>query len=149
MWDASSRGCDLPPHYSCIWHCSELPVAGSLCLVLAWEHNRHRLLVATVQRPTGFLHCRLEPSGKSHVFALHGQECRKSNAHPKCTMERNTPGWPKGMLYMLDIIDILRQGGQEWPVRLQAFRHTCSCCSRWQEQGARPLAADCQTAGCI
>eukprot|EP00891_Asterochloris_glomerata_P003290 jgi/Astpho2/3290/Aster-04645 len=30
-------------------------------------------------------------------------------------MERNTPGWPKGMLYMLDIIDILRQGGQEWP----------------------------------
>ena len=95
-----------------------------------------------MQRPTDLLHCRLEPSGKSHVFALHGQECRKSNAHPKCTMERDTPGWPKGMLYMLDIIEILRQGEQDWPVRLQAFTLECSCCLIGQEQDVRPLTAD-------
>ena len=96
------------------------------CLGLGaqWVHAAR----CSVQRHTDLLHCRLEPSGKSHVFALHGQECRKSNAHPKCTMERNTPGWPKGMLYMLDITEILRQGEQDWPVRLQPFRHECSCC---------------------
>ena len=99
------------------------------------------LPVAVCSAPQTCLHCRLEPSGKSHVFALHGQECRKSNAHPKCTMERNTPGWPKGMLYMLDITEILRQGEQDWPVRLQSFRHECCCCLLWQEQDARLLAA--------
>ena len=103
---------------SCLWH-SALSRPGS-----AWVQAAR----CNVQCPTDLLQCRLEPSGKSHIFALHGQECRKSNAHPNCTMERNTPGWPQGMLYMLNIPEILKQGEQDWPVCLQPSRHECSCC---------------------
>jgi len=44
---------------------------------------------------------------------VHGQACRKTDAHPSCTHDR--PGqMPEGRIYVVDITDLM---GSDLPVR--------------------------------
>lgn len=58
---------------------------------------------------------RVEPQGASHVFIVHGSECRKSAAHPSCTFDPTVAWQRKGMMYVIDIKAIM---GDDWKVCL-------------------------------
>ena len=47
--------------------------------------------------------CRVEPKGASHVFIVHGSECRKTPGHDACTFDPRQSLARKGMMYVIDI----------------------------------------------
>ena len=57
--------------------------------------------------------CRVEPKGASHVFVVHGSECRTSDQHPTCTYNPRQSTSRKGMMY---VIDIELAMGTDWKV---------------------------------
>lgn len=56
---------------------------------------------------------RVEPKGASHVFIVHGSECRHSAAHPKCTYNPQQSTSRKGVMYVIDIEQVM---GTDWTV---------------------------------
>ena len=58
---------------------------------------------------------RVEPKGASHVFIVHGQECRKSAEQPTCTYDPSQAAGRKGMMYVINIEQVM---GTDWKVRI-------------------------------
>lgn len=57
---------------------------------------------------------RVEPKGASHVFIVHGSECRNSTAHPTCTFDSKQTKQRKGVMYVINIESVM---GTDWKVR--------------------------------
>lgn len=56
---------------------------------------------------------RVEPKGASHVFIVHGSECRTTASHPHCTYNPQQSSSRKGMMYVIDIEAAM---GTDWKV---------------------------------
>lgn len=62
---------------------------------------------------------RVEPKGASHVFIVHGSECRKSTAHPTCTFDPKQTWQRKGLMYVINIESVM---GTDWKVQLMLLQ---------------------------
>ena len=58
---------------------------------------------------------RVEPQGASHVFLVHGAECRKTASHHACTFDPTQTSRRQGIMYVIDIKTIM---GNDWKVGL-------------------------------
>ncbi len=69
------------------------------------------------------LRCRVEPKGASHVFIVHGSECRKTAAST-CTFDPRQSTTRKGMMYVIDVEAAM---GTDWKVGNHSSRvmHVC------------------------
>ena len=67
---------------------------------------------------------RVEPKGASHVFILHGSECRKSSAHPTCTFDPRQTWQRKGVMYVINIESVM---GTDWKVWLPPMLLHSAC----------------------
>ncbi|KAL3138147.1 hypothetical protein ABBQ38_005375 [Trebouxia sp. C0009 RCD-2024] len=56
---------------------------------------------------------RVEPQGASHVFLVHGAECRKTASRQACTFDPSHTSHRKGIMYVIDIKTIM---GSDWKV---------------------------------
>ncbi len=54
-----------------------------------------------------FICCRVEPTGDSDTFIVHGQACIASDAHPTCTHDPHSKVPPAGRTYTMDITDLM------------------------------------------
>lgn len=88
------------------------------------------------------LNCRVEPKGASHVFIVHGMECRKSAEHPTCTYDPTQAVARKGMMYVINIQFVM---GYDWKVGLPASPGGCICTKAWKDIRLRQLALICFT----
>lgn len=58
--------------------------------------------------------CRVEPTGDSDTFIVHGQACIASDAHPTCTHDPHSKVPPAGRTYTMDITNLM--GPTDLPV---------------------------------
>lgn len=70
---------------------------------------------------------RVEPKGTSHVFIVHGSECRKT-AHSGCTFDPSRSSQRKGMMYVIDVREAM---GTDWKVSW-LVQLSCCCCGHSQ-----------------
>lgn len=61
---------------------------------------------------------RVEPKGASHVFIVHGAECRKTARQPLCTFDPTQTTRRKGLMYVMNIESVM---GTDWKVCLPAL----------------------------
>lgn len=61
----------------------------------------------------------MEPQGASHVFIVHGSECRKREGNT-CTFDPQDHPTRKGMMYVLDIKELL---GADYKVESLCIPH--------------------------